>query len=241
MKLDILVLVAHPDDAELACSGTILKAISQGHKVGIVDYTKGEMGTRGTPEIRMQEAADSAKILGLHARENLGFSDVFFTNDKAHQLEVAKIIRKYRPDIVITNAIEDRHPDHGKASQLTVDACFISGLKMVKTELDGKAQEAWRPKNIFHIIQSTYLAPDFVIDVTDFWEGKEASIRAFKSQFHTGSSESDKGDQTFISSPEFMEFIKSRAREYGQHVGAKYAEGFTKASPIIVNDLFDLV
>lgn len=241
MKLDILVLVAHPDDAELSCSGTIMKAISQGKKVGIVDFTKGEMGTRGTPEIRMQEAEAASKVMGLSCRENLGFSDVFFTNDKEHQLKVASIIRKYQPEIVLTNAIEDRHPDHSKAAQLTVDAAFISGLKMVDTLLNGEKQEAWRPKNIFHIIQSNYLKPDFVVDVTDFWDKKIESIQAFKSQFFTGSTESKEGAQTFISSPEFMDFLGARAREYGQHVGVKYAEGFTKARPIKVEDLTHLI
>ncbi|GAA4842888.1 bacillithiol biosynthesis deacetylase BshB1 [Algivirga pacifica] len=241
MKLDILALMAHPDDAELSCAGTLLRAIAQGKKVGVVDYTQGEMGTRGTPEIRLQEAQASAKIMGLHARENLGFADVFFKNDKEHQLEVAKIIRKYQPDIVIANAVHDRHPDHGKGAQLTVDACFISGLQKVQTTLDGEEQQAWRPKNIFHVVQSRYLTPDFVVDVTPFWEQKEAAIKAFATQFHTGSEESDKGAQTFISTPGFMEFIKARAREYGQQVGCQYAEGFTKSAPIVVDDICKLI
>ncbi|PWJ42163.1 bacillithiol biosynthesis deacetylase BshB1 [Sediminitomix flava] len=241
MKLDILALVAHPDDVELSCSGTLINHIKQGYKVGIIDFTQGEMGTRGTPELRLKEAQAAGEIMGLSARENLGFRDVFFKNDEAHQLEVVKMLRKYKPDIVFTNAEYDRHPDHGKAAQLVVDACFISGLKKVVTELDGKEQEAWRPKNIFHMIQSEHIKPDFVVDVTESWEQKVQSIEAFSSQFHTNAEESAKGDQTFISTPDFKHFIEGRAREMGKIANCTFAEGFTKSSQIKVKDVFDLI
>ncbi|MDW7690285.1 bacillithiol biosynthesis deacetylase BshB1 [Flammeovirgaceae bacterium SG7u.111] len=240
MKLDILVLAAHPDDAELSCSGTIARHVAQGKKVGIVDFTKGEMGTRGTPQLRMEEAAAAAKVLGLSARENLGFSDVFYTNDKEHQLEVAKMVRKYQPEIVLANAVDDRHPDHGKGARLATDACFISGLAKVETRLEGEIQQAWRPSKVFHYVQSKYIEPDFVVDISDFWETKVASIKAFQSQFFVGD-KSTEGAQTFISTPKFMKFIESRAREYGQLGGVEYAEGFTKELPLVMKDLFDFV
>ncbi|NLR89886.1 MULTISPECIES: bacillithiol biosynthesis deacetylase BshB1 [Flammeovirga] len=242
MKLDILVIVAHPDDAELSCSGTLVKAIQQGKKVGIVDLTKGEMGTRGTPELRMEEAEKASKIMGLSVRENLGFADFYFKNDAEHQKEVSRIIRKYQPDIIITNAVEDRHPDHGKGARLVIDSCFMSGLRKVVTIENGKEQEPWRPKNVFHVIQSNYLTPDFVVDVTEQWDVKVEAIKAFASQFFVGDADAAPGEpQTFISTPQFMQFLEARAREYGQRVGAQFAEGFMKSAPIKVNDLFDLV
>ncbi|WP_020528523.1 bacillithiol biosynthesis deacetylase BshB1 [Flexithrix dorotheae] len=240
MKLDILVLAVHPDDAELSCSGTILSHIHQGKKVGIVDFTKGELGTRGNAELRMKEAAEAAKIMGLSCRENLGFADGFFENNKAHQLEIIKRIRKYQPDIILANAIEDRHPDHGRAAKLANDAIFLSGLKKIETELEGEIQKAWRPSNVFHYIQSNYIKPDFVVDISAFWEQKKAAIMAFKSQFHQ-EGEQVSGDQTFISTPGFMEFIKARAKEYGQHVGVELAEGFTISKPLAVKSLFDFI
>jgi bacillithiol biosynthesis deacetylase BshB1 len=239
MKVDILVLAVHPDDAELSCSGTILKQISLGKKVAIVDFTKGELGTRGTAEIRLSESEDSKKILGLCARENLGLRDGFFKNDEAHQLELIKAIRKYQPEIVIANAIEDRHPDHGRAAQLAVDACFYSGLRMVKTIGDyGEDQAAWRPKNLFHYIQDRYIEPDFVVDITAHWETKVASIKAFRSQFFDPNSSEP---ASYISSLEFIEFIEARSREMGHKIGVKYGEGFTKTKTIAVNDLFDIL
>jgi len=191
MKLDILAFAAHPDDVELSCSGTLIKAVKAGKKAGIVDLTRGELGTRGTPEIRDQEAAHSAEIMGLSARENLGFRDGFFVNDEAHQLEMIKMIRKYQPDIVLANAFDDRHPDHGRGSQLAKDACFKAGLKMIETELDGEVQKKWRPRLVYHYIQSIQREPDFVVDVSDVWEQREESVRALKSQFFDPLSKAD--------------------------------------------------
>ncbi|MFT5618287.1 MAG: bacillithiol biosynthesis deacetylase BshB1 [Arenicella sp.] len=240
MKLDILALAAHPDDIELSCSGTLIRHAEAGKKVGIVDFTQGELGTRGTPELRLQEAEEAGKRMRLSARVNLGFADGFFKNDLEHQMELIKQIRKYKPEIVFANALTDRHPDHGRAARLSIEACFLSGLKKVATELDGEAQEAWRPKKIFHYIQSTYIEPDFVVDVTEQWKKKTLAIEAFESQFHVKESGS-LGDQTFISTPEFMQFISSRARSWGQSVGVKYAEGFTTHQALGLNNLFDLI
>jgi bacillithiol biosynthesis deacetylase BshB1 len=219
MKLDILVMAAHPDDAELSCAGTILKHIAAGKKVGIVDFTRGELGTRGTPEIRLQESADATKILGLHARENLGIRDGFFRNDEETQLKLIEVIRKYQPDIVLANALEDRHPDHGKGAQLAIDACFLSGLRQIKTG----DLPAWRPAQVYHYIQDRYLEPDFVVDISAQWNQKEAAIRAFKSQFFDPSSAEP---ASYISSPDFLNFIQARAMEMGHKIGVKYGEGF---------------
>ena len=236
-KLDILVIAAHPDDAELGCSGTIAAHIAKGYKVGIVDLTHGEMGTRGTPEIRLQESEEAARILGLSARENLGFKDIYFKDDEAHQLELIKVIRKYQPEIVLANAITDRHPDHGKGSSLASNACFMSGLRKIETELDGVAQQAWRPKFVYHYIQNNYIQPDFIVDISAHWDTKVASIMAFKSQFYDPSSQEP---SSFISSPEFLPFIESRSREFGHRIMVKYGEGFTVERFIGVDNLFDL-
>ena len=219
MKLDILVMAAHPDDAELSCAGTILKHIAAGKKVGIVDFTRGELGTRGTPEIRLQESADATKILGLQARENLGIRDGFFRNDEETQLKLIEVIRKYQPDIVLANALEDRHPDHGKGAQLAIDACFLSGLRQIKTG----DLPAWRPAQVYHYIQDRYLEPDFVVDISSQWDQKEAAIRAFKSQFFDPNSSEP---ASYISSPDFLNFIQARAMEMGHNIGVKYGEGF---------------
>jgi bacillithiol biosynthesis deacetylase BshB1 len=237
IKLDILVMAAHPDDAELSCSGTILSYIAQGKKVGIVDFTRGEMGTRGTPEIRLQESNDATKILGLHARENLGLADGFFQNDQASQLILMEVIRRYRPEIVLANALEDRHPDHGKGAKLAIDACFLSGLRMIQT-IDSHSkseQSAWRPKHVYHYIQDRYLEPDFVIDITENWETKEQSIRAFKSQFFDPTSTEP---NSYISSPDFLSFIQARAQEMGHKIGVKYGEGFQSQKTMQVTNLF---
>lgn len=219
MKLDILVMAAHPDDAELSCSGTILKHIAAGKKVGIVDFTRGELGTRGTPEIRLQESADATKILGLHARENLGIRDGFFRNDEETQLKLIEVIRKYQPEVVLANALEDRHPDHGKGAQLAIDACFLSGLRQIKTG----DLPAWRPTQLYHYIQDRYLEPDFVVDISAHWDQKESAIHAFKSQFFDPSSTEP---ASYISSPDFLHFIQARAMEMGHKIGVKYGEGF---------------
>ncbi|QNK61987.1 bacillithiol biosynthesis deacetylase BshB1 [Pedobacter sp. PAMC26386] len=243
MKLDILVLAVHPDDAELGCSGTILKHIAQGKKVGIVDLTRGELGTRGTAETRDQEAQDSAKILGLHARENLRFKDGFFRNDEQHQLEVIRMIRKYQPEIVLGNAVYDRHPDHGRSASLISDACFLSGLPKVETLQDGVVQQAWRPRLFLQYIQDTYIKPDIIVDITPYIETKLNSIKAFKTQFHSPELNKNPeldGPATYISSPDFFESVIARAREMGKPIGATYAEGFTSIKLLGVDNLFDL-
>jgi N-acetylglucosamine malate deacetylase 1 len=237
MKLDILVFAAHPDDAELGCGGTIAKHISLGYKVGVVDLTRGELGTRGTMLTREQEAKDSAKILGLSIRENLGLRDGFFKNDEEHQLKLIHAIRKYQPEIVLANAIQDRHPDHGRGADLAFDSCFLSGLAKIETLENGKAQQAWRPKHLYHYIQSQLIVPDFVVDVSAHWQMKMDSIRAFKTQFFDPSSSEP---ETFISKPTFLTFLEARAKEFGQSIGAEYAEGFTTKSQIGAEDLFQL-
>lgn len=237
MKLDILVLAVHPDDAELGCSGTIAKHIALGKKVGIVDFTRGELGTRGSAEIRDEEAADSAKILGIHVRENLRFRDGFFTNDEEHRLAIIRMIRKYKPEIILTNALHDRHPDHGRAGDLSNDACFLSGLPKIHTEIDGVAQEAWRPRLVLQYIQDRYIEPDIIIDITPFIQIKIDSIKAFKTQFFNPDHEEQ---ETYISSPEFFDSVIGRAREFGKSIGATYGEGFTSRKLLGVNSLFDL-
>lgn len=236
-KLDILVIAAHPDDAELGCSGTIAAHVAKGFKVGIIDLTQGEMGTRGTPEIRLRESAAATEILGLSARENLGFDDVFFQDDKKHQYELIKMIRKYQPDIVLANAVSDRHPDHGKAASLATHACFMSGLRKIDTTIDGLSQDPWRPKFVYHYIQNNYIAPDFIFDISNYWDIKVASIMAFRSQFYDPSNQEP---ASFISSPEFLPFIEARSREFGHRILTKYGEGFTVERFIGVTDLFDL-
>lgn len=237
MKLDILVLAVHPDDAELGCSGTILRHIAEGKKVGIVDFTRGELGTRGTAETRDVEAADSARILGLHARENLGFKDAFFMNDEQHRLEVIRMIRKYQPEIVLSNALEDRHPDHGRAGDLANDACFLAGLMKIKTSQDGVEQEAWRPRLILQYIQDHYIKPDIIVDITPYMETKIKAIQSFKTQFFNPELDEP---STYISSPEFFESVIGRAREFGKSIGATYGEGFTSRKLLGIDDIFNL-
>ncbi len=238
MKLDTLVIMAHPDDAELSCAGTIINQIRSGKKVGIADLTQGEMGTRGTPEIRLEEANDSAKIMGLTVRENLRLPDVYFKNDEEHQRKVIEVIRKYQPEMVITNALKDRHPDHAKGAELVKTASFMAGLRKIETAFDGEWQMAWRPKVVYHAIQSQYLVPDIVVDVSEAWETKLAAIRAFKSQFFDPNSQEP---ETYISSPEFMKMIEARGKEYGHSVGAIYGEGFNVTHQMGIRDLYDLL
>lgn len=234
MKLDILAIGVHPDDVELGCGGTILKQVSLGYKVGILDLTQGELGTRGSAELRMIESDNAGKILGISARDNLKFRDGFFKNDEDHQIEIIKIIRKYQPDVILANAPDDRHPDHGRAHKLTYDAWFLSGLRKVETMLDGKLQDAWRPKNFYSYIQAKYLKPDFVIDVSEHFDKKMDSIFAYTSQFHDPES---REPETFISSPEFIEFVKSRYRDFGSSIGAEFAEGFIAHKIIGFDDI----
>lgn len=239
MKLDILAFAAHPDDVELGCAGTLIAHIQAGKKAGVVDLTRGELGTRGTPAERAAEAEAAAKIMGLSVRDNLGFADGFFQNDKEHQLQIVRKVRQYRPEIVLTNALHDRHPDHGRGCAVVTEGCFLAGLKMIKTlGDDGLEQEAWRPKVIYNIVQDRYITPDFVMDVTPYWEKKMETIRAFKTQFHNPD---DTSPNTYISSPEFLDFIEARGREYGHAIGVTYGEGFTAAKRIGVRNLFDLI
>lgn len=239
MKLDVLAIGAHPDDVELGCSGTLINEVRKGKKVGIVDLTQGELGTRGTIATRYQEAADAAKIMGIAVRENLKMRDGFFQNDEAHQLRLIKAIRTYQPDIVIGNVLEDRHPDHGRAGHLIYDACFLSGLKQVVTKDDaGNNQEKWRPSYLLHYIQDRFYEPDIIVDVTDVWEQRLAAIKAYGTQFFDpGSSE----PQTYISSPEFFEAIISRARLLGKRIGVQYAEGFISKKNIGIKSLDALI
>lgn len=237
MKLDILAFGAHPDDVELGCSGTIAKEVSQGKKVGIIDLTRGELGTRGSVETRNSESAKASEILGVSIRENLDMRDGFFVNDEAHQLKVIQMIRKYQPEIVLCNAIDDRHIDHGKGSKLVSDACFLSGLRQIKTELNGEIQEAWRPKLVYHYIQWKNIEPDFVVDISDFMETKMSSVLAYGSQFYDPKSNEP---VTPIASKNFLESIKYRAQDLGRLVGVEYAEGFTVERYLAVNTLSDL-
>ena len=238
MKLDILAFGAHPDDVELGCGGTILKEISLGKTVGIVDLTRGELGTRGSAEIRDQEANAAAKILGVLVRENLEMRDGFFVNDEKNQLEVIKMIRKYRPEIVLCNAIDDRHIDHAKGSKLVSDACFLSGLRKVETSVDGESQEAWRPKLVYHYMQWKNLVPDFVVDITGFTDKKIESIIAYRSQFYDANS---KEPESPITSRNFFESLNYRSQDFGRLVGVDHAEGFTVERYLAVNSLGDLI
>lgn len=238
MKLDILAIVAHPDDVELAFGGTLLVHEKQGYKTGVLDLTKGELGTRGTPEIRAKEAEDAARILKLSVRENLGLADGFFENNKENQLKVAEQIRRFQPKIVITNAMYDRHPDHSRGAQLVETACFIAGLKAVETEWEGAKQQAYRPEKLYFSIQSTAHVPDVLVDVSDVIEERRAAINAFKSQFYDPNSNEP---ETFISSKGFMSMLESRTREWGQRIGVEYAEGFQVKHFLGVKSLFDLV
>ncbi|MCR8558207.1 bacillithiol biosynthesis deacetylase BshB1 [Mucilaginibacter sp. BJC16-A38] len=238
LKLDILVLSVHPDDAELGCGGTILKHIAKGKTVGIVDLTRGELGTRGSAEIRDKEAAEAGRILGLAVRENLAIPDGFFENTREYQLKVIAAIRKYQPEIIITNAYHDRHPDHGRANKLVEESSFLSGLRKIETTDSGKIQEAWRPKQVLHFIQDNYIKPDILVDVTDYWNTKVESIMAYGSQFYNP--EWDDEPQTYISSPEFIRVVEARAREFGKSINVKFAEGFTSRKILGVDSLFDL-
>lgn len=223
MKLHILAILTHPDDAELGCGGTLIKHARMGQKVGILDLTRGELGTRGTPETRLAEAEAAAKIMGLAVRENAGIRDGFFTNDETHQRLVATYLRRWQPDIVITNAPEDRHPDHGRGAALVSDACFLSGLSKVETVWEGTPQTAWRPKRVFNLIQDRQLEPTFIVDISDEEETKMEAIKAYKSQFHDPKSGEP---QTYIATASFLEDIRSRDRLWGKRIGARAGEGF---------------
>jgi bacillithiol biosynthesis deacetylase BshB1 len=237
MKLNILAFAAHPDDVELAASGTMATHLAQGYKAGIVDLTRGELGTRGTAELRAQEAARATEILGIHVRENLGMRDGFFSVDETHSMSVIEAIRAYQPEIVLCNAVTDRHIDHGRAAKLVAEACFLSGLRKIETQRHGKKQDAWRPKAVYHYIQDYYIKPDIIVDITPYFETKMKSIQAYSSQFYTPGTQEP---ETPISGKDFLEFIEARAREFGRLIGVTYAEGFTTARPPGTTNLFHL-
>lgn len=238
IKLDILAFGAHPDDVELGCGGTIAKEIANGIKVGIVDLTRGELGTRGTPELRIKESKNASKKIGVEIRENLGFKDGFFKNDESHQLEIIKIIRKFKPSIVLCNAKDDRHIDHPKGADLVASSCFLSGLKKVKTDLEGKKQDSWRPNNVYHYIQWKNSSPDFLVDISGFEDVKMNAVKCYSSQFYDPSS---KEPETLISKKNFLDTIYNRSLDFGRLIGVDHAEGFTTNKTIGTNSINDLI
>ena len=239
MKLDVLAIGAHPDDVELGCSGTLINEVRRGKKVGIVDLTQGELGTRGTIDTRYEEAAAAAAIMGIAVRENLKMRDGFFRNDEAHQLSLISVLRTYRPEVVIGNIYDDRHPDHGRAGALIYDACFLSGLRQVSTkDANGNEQEKWRPKMLLHYIQDRFYEPDVIVDISDVWEQRMQAILAYKTQFHDPSS---KEPQTYLSSPEFVDALVARARLLGKRIGVTYGEGLLSRKNIGIANLDALV
>lgn len=237
MKLDILAIGVHPDDVELGCSGTLINEIKKRKKVGVLDLTQGELGSRGTIETRYEEAAKAAKIMGVHVRENLKMRDGFFKNDEEHQQKLIVALRKYQPEIVITNSLKDRHPDHGRAGKLTTDSCFLSGLIKVKTKDEkGNNQEPWRPKYVFHYIQDRYHEPDFIIDITGVFEQRMEAIKSYTTQFYNPDNEDD-GPQTYISTSAFLESVIARARVIGKKIGVEFGEGFNSEKSLGIKDL----
>lgn len=236
-KLDILAIGVHPDDIELACSGTLLKSIAAGKKVGLLDLTRGELGSRGSAELRDKEAANASKLMGAVVRENCRMKDGFFQHTEANLLKIIEVLRAWQPDIVLANAISDRHPDHGRAAKLIADACFLSGLLRIETTRNGQNQEKWRPAAVYHYIQDYHIKPDFVIDISDFIEKKMELILTFKSQFYNPDS---KEAETPISGKAFLDFLYARATDFGRPAGIKYAEGFTVTRTPAVDQIFDL-
>ncbi|MCP9753134.1 bacillithiol biosynthesis deacetylase BshB1 [Ferruginibacter sp. HRS2-29] len=237
MKIDVLAFGVHPDDVELSCAGILLAEKKQGKTTGIIDLTQGELGTRGTAETRKQEATDSAKILGVDVRENLSLADGFFSNDEMHQRKVITALRKYTPEIILCNAPEDRHPDHGRSAQLVADAAFLSGLRKIETSGEGMPQAHWRPKYVFHYIQDRFLQPDFVYDISDVFEEKLEAIKAFRTQFNSPGTDEP---QTYISTPDFLESVIYRSKMFGKMIGVKYAEGFISKKMIGISS-FDAI
>jgi bacillithiol biosynthesis deacetylase BshB1 len=239
MKLDILAFGVHPDDVELSCAGTLMVEINNGKKVGVIDPTRGELGTRGTADTRKEEAAIAAQIMGVHVRENLGMRDGFFQNDEEHQLQIIQKIRQYQPEIVICNAMVDRHPDHGRSSKLVSDASFLSGLRKIETSFNNEPQKAWRPKYVFHYIQDRYAEPDFIFDISSVFDRKVESIKAYGTQFHNPNPGADE-PQTYISTPAYFETIISRHKMFGKRIGVEYGEGFITEKRIGINT-FDAI
>ena len=241
MKLDILAIGVHPDDVELGCSGTLLNEIKLGKTAGILDLTQGELGTRGTVQTRYDEAALAAKVLGVHTRENLKMRDGFFKNDEAHQLLLIAAIRKYQPEIVLANVLDDRHPDHGRAGHLIADTCFLAGLVKIETkDENGNTQQRWRPKQVLHYLQDWYHEPDILVDISDVFEQRMQSILAYRTQFHTATG-NEAGPATYISTPDFFDSIIARARLFGKRIGVKYAEGFITEKKIGIRNLDALI
>lgn len=233
MKVDILAFGVHPDDVELGCAGTLIASIQQGKKVAVVDLTQGELGTRGNADTRRAEAANAATVMGVHARENLQMQDGFFKYDEEHLKKVITVIRKYEPEILLCNAPEDRHPDHGRSSKLVSDAAFLSGLRKIETSYDGKAQEQWRPAYVFHYIQDRYLKPDFVFDISAYHEQKVKAILCYTTQF---TNEDKSEPETYISTPDFIETVKARALMLGKRIGVQFAEGYISPKMLGVNN-----
>lgn len=238
IKLDILAIASHPDDVELGCSGTLMTHARQGKKIGVADLTEGELGTRGTAETRRQEAEAASRVMGLHVRENLGLPDGFFENRREHQLAVVRVLRRYRPDIVLINAPEDRHPDHGRGAQLALDSCFLAGLVKVPTAWDGVPQEPWRPAQVFHFIQDRYLDPDVIVDISEVIEQKKEAIRCFRTQFMVPGNDPV---QTYISTPTFFESVVQRSAMWGKMIGTAYGEGFIATKKLGIRRFDDLL
>jgi N-acetylglucosamine malate deacetylase 1 len=241
MKLDILAIGVHPDDVELGCSGTIINEVATGKKVGIVDMTQGELGTRGTIDTRYQEAAAAAIIMGVQVRENLKMRDGFFENNEENKLKLIAAIRKYQPDVVLANVLHDRHPDHGRAGNMIAECCFLAGLSKIETkDENGKSQVRWRPAYVLHYIQDWYHEPDLLIDISDSFEQRMKAIQAYTTQFHSGRSNSNE-PQTYISTPDFLDSVIARARMLGKKIGVKYAEGFISEKKIGIRNLDALI
>ncbi len=241
MKLFVLAIGVHPDDVELSASGTLINEVRKGNAAGVIDLTAGELGTRGTAETRAAEAALAATRMGLSVRENLGMRDGFFKNDEEHQMMVIRAIRKYQPEVILANILDDRHPDHGRAGRLVVDAAFLAGLSKIETfDENGLPQKRWRPKHVLHYIQDRFYEPDLVVDITDVFEQRMEAIKAYATQFHT-SPDASKGTQTYISTPDFLEALISRSRLMGKRIGVKFAEGFVTQKNIGIKSLEDLV
>ena len=240
MKLGLLAFGVHPDDVELSCAGTLLVEKKKGNRVGIIDLTKGELGTRGTAETRKEEAENSAKTLGVDVRENLEMADAFFRNDEENQRKIISVLRKYQPEIILCNATDDRHPDHGRSAKLVSDSCFLSGLRKIETFDGNVKQEIWKPKYVFNYIQDLYITPSFVVDISDVVEKKLEAIREFKTQFFTGSGNDDE-PQTYISTPEFLESVVNRSKMFGKMIGVKHAEGFISKKIIGISSFDALI
>jgi bacillithiol biosynthesis deacetylase BshB1 len=241
MKLFVLAIGVHPDDVELSASGTLINEVRKGNAAGVIDLTAGELGTRGTADTRAAEAALAATFMGLSVRENLGMRDGFFKNDEEHQMMVIRAIRKYKPEVILANILDDRHPDHGRAGRLVVVAAFLAGLTKIETfDENGAPQKRWRPKHVLHYIQDRFYEPDLVVDITDVFEQRMEAIKAYGTQFHTNP-DSSKGTQTYISTPDFLEALVSRSRLMGKRIGVKFAEGFVTQKNIGIKSLQDLV